>query len=71
MSLESIDMKLRRQRQIMSEYKNIIEEAEDRLKKHKITKEEYEKIETKYQKKVDKVVGKINKLNETRKKLMG
>ncbi len=71
MSLESIDMKLRRQRQIMSEYKKIIEEAEDRLKKHKITKEEYEKIEAKYQKKVDKVVAKINKLNETRKKLIG
>ena len=70
MSLESIDIKLKRLRHMMSEYRKTIEEAEDNLKKHKITREEYEKIEAKYQKKIDKVVGKINKLNEKRKKLL-
>ena len=69
MSLESIDMKLRRQRQIMSEYKSTVDEAEEKLKKHKITREEYEKIEAKYQKKIDKVVAKINKLSEKKKKM--
>jgi ribosome recycling factor len=69
MSLESIDIKLRRFRHMMSEYKKTIEEAEGNLKKHRITQEEYDKIEAKYQKKVDKMVGKINKLNDKKKKL--
>jgi len=71
MSLESIEIKIRRQRQIMSEYRDIIEEAEEKLKKHRITKEEYKKIEAKYQKKIDKAVAKINKLNEKKKKMNG
>lgn len=69
MSPDAIDIKLRRLRHMMSEYRNTIEEAEDKLKKHKITKEEYDKIEAKYQKKIDKVLAKINKLNEKKKKM--